>query len=156
HPDQDNVPAGGEVISIKGKASDPDTADPASRVTLLTGFPSVSRLHSVAGMRFDNDGNLLVGFADASDNGVDQGQSLAPLAIAKMSGKILRIDPTTGNGVPGNPYYDAAHPMSVRSRVYARGLRNPFRFTVDPTNDDVYVGEVGWNTWEQLDVFTPT
>ena len=156
HPDEDFVDAGGEVISIKGKASDPNTADPASRVTVVTGFDSASRLHSVAGLRFDNDGHLLVGFADASDNGVNQGQALQALDLDKLNGKILRVDPTTGNGIPGNPYYDAAHPASVRSRIYARGVRNPFRFTVDPTNDNLYVGEVGWNTWEQLDVFTPT
>ncbi|MDQ1465876.1 MAG: hypothetical protein QOH10_291, partial [Actinomycetota bacterium] len=154
-PDQ-GYPAGGQLISIRAKPTDPDTADPSTRVTLVTGFDSVSRLHSVAGLRFDNSGHLLVGFADGSDNGVNEGQALAALDLDRLNGKILRIDPTTGNGVPGNPYYNAADPGSVRSRVFARGLRNPFRFTVDPQNDNVYVGEVGWNTWEQFEVFTPT
>ncbi|HEX4491503.1 MAG TPA: Calx-beta domain-containing protein [Acidimicrobiia bacterium] len=154
-PDQ-GYPAGGKLISIKPMATDPDTADPATRVTLVSGFKSPSRLHSVAGLRFDDQGHLLVGFADGSDNGVNQGQSLVAENIDDLRGKILRIDPTTGAGIPGNPFYDSGSPMSVRSRVYAYGLRNPFRFTVDPSNDDVYVGEVGWNTWEQLDVFRPT
>ena len=154
-PDQ-GYPAGGQLISIKSKASDPDTADPASKIVLVTGFNSVSRLHAVAGLRFDNDGNILAGFADASDNGVNQGQALAAEDLDKLNGKLLRIDPTTGKGIPGNPYYNAANPSSVRSRIYARGLRNPWRFTVDPQNGNVYMGEVGWNTWEQLEVFTPT
>jgi glucose/arabinose dehydrogenase len=154
-PDQ-GYPAGGQLISIKGKASDPDTADPATKVVLLSGVQSTSRLHSVAGLKFDNNGNLLVGLADASDNGVNQGQALAAEDLNKLNGKLLRIDPSTGLGIPGNPWYDAASPGSVRSRVFAFGLRNPFRFTVDPENGNVYVGEVGWNTWEQLEVFTPT
>ena len=154
-PDQ-GYPAGGQLISVTAKAADPDSADPASRVTLVTGFNSVSRLHSVAGLRFDNAGHLFVGFADGSDNNVNQGQALAAEDLDQLNGKILRIDPTTGAGIPGNPYYNAAAPTSVRSRVYARGIRNPFRFSVDPQNGNLYVGQVGWNTWEQLDVFTPT
>ena len=77
---------------------------------------------------------------------------------------MLRIDPATGNGLPSNPYYDAANPRSARSRVWALGLRNPFRMGLQPNTGShfppdgnpgvLYVGHVGWNTWEALDVVT--
>ena len=52
--------------------------------------------------------------------------------IDSLSGKVLRLDPLTGNGVPSNPYYDPANPRAPRSRVWALGLRNPFRMTLRP------------------------
>ncbi|MBK9763262.1 MAG: PQQ-dependent sugar dehydrogenase [Flavobacteriales bacterium] len=45
------------------------------------------------------------------------------------NGKLLRLDPNTGKCVPSNPYYDAPAPRSPKSRVWALGLRNPFRMT---------------------------
>jgi glucose/arabinose dehydrogenase len=146
-------PAGGQLISLTNLPGQPDVADPASRVTLLTGFNSEATEHSVAGLRFGPDGSLFVGLGDGNGNGVGTGQSLSAQDLDQMNGKILRIDPTTGDGVPSNPYYDAANPDSVRSRVFAWGFRNPFRFTVDPTNGTLYVGDVGWNTWEMFQVF---
>src|SRR5262249_42924184 len=82
--------------------------------------------------------------------------------IDSLSGKILRIDPATGDGIPSNPFYDAAHPRSARSRVWALGFRNPFRFTLragsgnpDPSAGNpgtIYIGEVGWSSWEEVDI----
>ena len=147
------VPAGGQLISLKSKAGQPDVADPASRVTLVTGIDSTATLHSVAGLRFGNDGSLFVGIGDGNGNGVGAGTSIKALDIDLLNGKILRIDPVTGRGISSNPYYQPANPGSVRSRVFARGFRNPFRFTIDPTNGTLYVGDVGWNTWEMFQVF---
>jgi glucose/arabinose dehydrogenase len=147
------APAGGQLISLTNKPGQPDVADPASRVTLMTGFDSQATLHSVAGLRFGIDGSLFVGLGDGNGNGVGTGTSIKALDLDQLNGKILRIDPVTGNGVPSNPYYVASSPGSVRSRVFARGFRNPFRFTVDPTSGTLYVGDVGWNTWEMFQVF---
>ena len=72
-----------------------------------------------------------------------------------LSGSIIRIDPSTGAGVPANPLYDSAHPSANRSRILAYGLRNPFRFTVSPADGHVWLGDVGWRTWEELDSFDP-
>jgi hypothetical protein len=52
--------------------------------------------------------------------------------VDSLSGKVLRIDPATGNGLPRNPYDDIADPRSARSRVWALGLRNPFRMSLRP------------------------
>jgi PKD repeat protein len=82
--------------------------------------------------------------------------------IDSLNGKILRIDPLTGDGISSNPFFDVANPKSTRSRVWALGLRNPFRITLkpltganDPAIGDIgvlYIGDVGWETIEELDV----
>jgi hypothetical protein len=84
--------------------------------------------------------------------------------LGSLNGKILRVDPATGDGVLSNPFYSAAAPRSERSRIYALGFRNPFRMAIrDGTGSDVeadgdpgalYVGDVAWNTWEELHVIT--
>jgi PKD repeat protein len=141
-------------VSFTHQLGNANLADPASRVTLMTGYNSPVPLHSVAGLRFAADGNsLFVGLGDGNSNGVISGQSLIAQDLDQLNGKILRIDPSTGLGLPSNPYYQAGAPGSVRSRVFAWGFRNPFRFTVDPTNGTLYVGDVGWNTWEMFQVF---
>jgi glucose/arabinose dehydrogenase len=147
------APAGGQLISLTHRPGQPNVADPASRVTLMTGYESTSTLHSVAGLRFGNDGSLFVGLGDGNGNGVGEGTSIKALDLDLLNGKILRINPNNGNGVPSNPYFQPGNAGSVRSRVFARGFRNPFRFTVDPSNGTLYVGDVGWNTWEMFHVF---
>src|SRR6185503_13125680 len=93
------------------------------------------------------------GRTDAFENiGAFRAQSLTSLA-----GKVLRINPVDGTGYPSNPYWDG-NPLSKRSRIWVYGLRNPFRIQVrpgtgnaSPTAGDpgtLYIGDVGWNTWE--------
>ncbi len=81
-----------------------------------------------------------------------------------LSGKILRIDPATGDGISSNPFYDASQPRAAKSRVWAMGFRNPFRMTIKPNTGDhlpsagnpgvIYVGEVGSFRREEIDVVT--
>jgi glucose/arabinose dehydrogenase len=71
---------------------------------------------------------------------------------ATLDGAILRIDPTTGQGAPGNPF--ASSSDANAKRIIAYGLRNPFRFTQRPGTDEIWVGDVGWNTWEEINRIT--
>src|SRR6185436_14644528 len=81
-----------------------------------------------------------------------------------LDGKILRINPTTGEGLPSNPFFDPAEPSAPRSRVWGLGFRNPYRMVLKPLSgghnpDDanpghLYVGDVGWETWESLKIVT--
>jgi glucose/arabinose dehydrogenase len=74
-----------------------------------------------------------------------------------LDGAVLRVDPATGNGVPGNPMYNSQAPASDASRIISYGLRNPFRFTFRPGTSELWVGDVGWNTWEEVNrMTTPT
>jgi glucose/arabinose dehydrogenase/PKD repeat protein len=73
---------------------------------------------------------------------------------ATLDGAILRVDPATGAGVAGNPFFSS--PDANARRIVAYGLRNPFRFTQRPGSDELWIGDVGWNTWEEINrVVTP-
>jgi hypothetical protein len=74
-----------------------------------------------------------------------------------LGGAVLRVDPVTGNGVVGNPLYNSQNPSSNASWIIGYGLRNPFRFTFRPNSSELWVGDVGWNTWEEVNrMTTPT
>jgi len=74
---------------------------------------------------------------------------------ATLDGAVLRIDPATGAGVPGNPFFSSSDPNA--RRIVAYGLRNPFRMTQRPGTNELWIGDVGWNTWEEIDrVIAPT
>jgi glucose/arabinose dehydrogenase len=66
-----------------------------------------------------------------------------------LSGTLIRVDPATGEGFPGNPLIGSADANA--RRIVAYGLRNPFRFTMRPGTAEVWIGDVGWGTWEEID-----
>ncbi|SOE22959.1 Glucose/arabinose dehydrogenase, beta-propeller fold [Spirosomataceae bacterium TFI 002] len=150
--------------------------------TISNGFPIVTDNHGLGSIVFGTDGSLLASNGDGANVHYDNSNS--PFAvqarndgilrmdealnhmrvqdITSLSGKIIRIDPATGLGLPSNPFYDALNPGSGQSKVWAYGFRNPFRFTLKPETGSHYmtdgnpgvfvVGEVGWNTNEELNV----
>lgn len=181
----------GRLTRYTARASDGfRSVDPTSPRVLAgesagTGFPILHESHGIGTVLFGTDGTLLVSCGDgASYASQDTGsasetywqQALSDGIIRPkenvgayraqlvdcLNGKILRLDPETGNGVPGNPFYDTANPRSRRSRVWALGLRNPFRMTLRPGTGShspadarpgvLYIGDVGYATWEDLHV----
>lgn len=168
------------------------TIDYASRKVLLgesitNGIPTVHMSHGMGTLLFGQDGTLLVSCGDGANfASADMGSSAGtyfPQCLSEgiirtnenvgafraqmvnsLNGKVLRIDPATGNGVPSNPFYDPANPRAPRSRVWALGLRNPFRMTLRPQTGSynpadgnpgaLYIGDVGWQVWEELNVCT--
>jgi glucose/arabinose dehydrogenase len=66
-----------------------------------------------------------------------------------LDGTIIRIDPSTGAGLPGNPF--ASSPDQNARRIVAYGLRNPFRFGFRPGTDELWAADVGWGAWEEID-----
>ncbi len=82
--------------------------------------------------------------------------------VDSLAGKVLRLDPETGDGVPSNPFYSAAAPRAAKSRVWALGLRNPYRMTLRPGTGEhypaaanpgsLYLGDVGLNNWEEMNI----
>src|SRR5262249_14247438 len=72
-----------------------------------------------------------------------------------LDGTVIRIDPNTGAALPDNPLIASSDPNA--RRVIAYGLRNPFRFTFRPGTSELWIGDVGWNAWEEIDrVLSPT
>jgi glucose/arabinose dehydrogenase len=168
------------------------TIIPNSRFVLVgenkkMGIPVLYDTHSAGSLIFGRDGSLLVSTGDgASPATADSGRIAAILSywqqalvdsiikpnenvgayrsqmLNSLSGKILRINPLTGNGYPSNPFYDSSDARSAKSRVWALGLRNPFRMTLkpntgieDPTGAQpgtLMIGDVGWQFWEEVNV----
>lgn len=127
-----------------------DRAIRESEKVLLDDLRSTSVNHGIGGLAFGLDGALYSTFGEGAISEVLTENALRSQDIDSLSGKAVRIDPSTGDGLPGNPYYDPANPHSARSRVWARGLRNPFKFAIDPITGIPMVGDVGWWTYEWL------
>ena len=108
-----------------------------------------SESHSVGGLRFGTDGSLFVSNGDGTSYNRADPRTTRVQDINNLSGKILRVAPLTGEGLPDNPFYDG-DPNSNRSKVYSYGLRNPFRLAIDPETNEPYIGDVGWKTWEEI------
>lgn len=66
-------------------------------------------------------------------------------------GAILRIDPETGAAAPGNPLVNNG--IEGDDRIVAYGLRNPFRFSFRPGTSQMWLGDVGWGTYEEINSF---
>ncbi|MHC5933624.1 PA14 domain-containing protein [Nostoc sp.] len=113
-----------------------------------------SESHSVGAVRFGSDGSLFVSFGDGTSyNGIDP-RAIRVQDVNNLSGKLLRIDPITGQGLSNNPFYNG-DPNSNRSKVYNLGLRNPFRFTIDKKTNTPYIGDVGFTTYEEINIAKP-
>lgn len=125
--------------------------------------------HSVGSLEFGSDGMLYMSAGDgASYDRADYGQTGNPCGDppreggalrsqafrrpagqpATLNGAILRLDPDTAAAAPGNPA--ASDPDERRRRIIAYGFRNPFRFTFRPGTDEIWAGDVGWNSFEEL------
>jgi glucose/arabinose dehydrogenase len=103
--------------------------------------------HTLGSLHFASDGTLFVGVGDGADAAFADANSLRAQDLDSPNGKILRIR-TDGSAPTDNPYYDGTN--SWRSRVWLYGVRNPFGFSLEPTTEEIFFGDVGWNTWEEV------
>ncbi|MBK7539932.1 MAG: PQQ-dependent sugar dehydrogenase [Myxococcales bacterium] len=106
--------------------------------------------HNGGGIQFGNDGMLYIGLGDggSGNDPCASGQSLSTLL-----GKMLRIDVNAAAGayvIPAdNPFAATA---GARPEIWALGLRNPWRWSFDRAAGDLWLGDVGQGTWEEIDV----
>jgi glucose/arabinose dehydrogenase len=123
-------------------AGDPLVADPAPVATLVETTNNQGN-HNGGGLAFGPDGMLYIGVGDGGGSG-DPGENGQD--IDDLHGKLLRVDvdtyptPPAGNLPGGNPH------------IWDYGLRNPWRFSFDACSGDLYIGDVGQNAWEEIDV----
>jgi glucose/arabinose dehydrogenase/PKD repeat protein len=91
-----------------------------------------------------------------AEGGALRAQDLrTPSDPTTLDGSILRLDPNTGAAMAGNPLIGSSD-VNAR-RIIAHGLRNPFRFTFRPGTNEVWLGDVGWETWEEVNrIANPT
>jgi len=126
-------------------------ASRASEFVLMDTPAAALLAHMSGSLHFAPDGAL---FASVGDGVVDVQFTEQPQNIDSVNGKILRMD-RTGAGLPDNPFFDPNDPRSARSRVWAFGLREPFRFAVHPRTGIPYVGNVGYHHFESIARATP-
>ncbi|MDO8213952.1 sorbosone dehydrogenase family protein [Conexibacter sp. CPCC 206217] len=124
-----------------------DAADPASRRLVLPIPHPVAGNHNGGQLQFGPDGYLYLAPGDGA-RGNETAQNLDSLL-----GKVLRIDPR--GGVAGSYTVPADNPFAgqagARGEIWARGLRNPFRFSFDRSTGDLVLGDVGQGTTEEID-----
>jgi glucose/arabinose dehydrogenase len=140
---------GATVISSFTVTDDPNRADPASEIILLT-IPQPYPNHNGGQLQFGPDGYLYVGMGDGGAGGDphNHGQNAGTLL-----GALLRLDvDQQGNGanygIPAdNPYINDD---SKRNEIWAIGVRNPWRFSFDRATQDFYMADVGQGEWEEV------
>lgn len=116
-------------------------------------IPADSLSHAGGGMRFASDGTLFVTLGDGASFNTVNDDALRAQDLDLLAGKMLHVT-TEGKGVSGNPFFTGDADAN-RSKVWAYGLRNPYRFGLRPGSDVPYLGDVGWSTWEEIDVARP-
>jgi len=139
------------VSSFQVDPRTPDLVVPGSEVVVLTVAQPFSN-HNGGAIQFGPDGYLYIALGDGGSGGDPQnnGQRLDTLL-----GKILRIDidhPSGGKAywIPmSNPFVGTP---GARGEIWLFGLRNPFRFSFDHKTGDLWIGDVGQDAWEEVDV----
>lgn len=165
-----NVAVVGSEEVILGKNSRPEYIAPPStsvevtypeRASCMTGLnmagapiqdciPVDSLSHASGTLMFGADGMLMASIGDGANYDFPSTVAFNAQNLDAMSGRIVRVNPDTGEGVPGNPFFEPANPGSNRSKVWSWGYRNPFRFTINPANGQVYAGDVGTSYYEEI------
>ncbi len=142
--------SGNLTISRFQVSPDPDLADASSETVILDIDHHQYENHNGGNLAFGpKDGYLYIGTGDGGGGGdsLESGQNLATLL-----GKLLRIDVESGEspyGIPAtNPFVGKS---GSRPEIWAYGLRNPWRFSFDRDTGDLYIGDVGQDTWEEVD-----
>ena len=141
---------GDTVIARLRVGPDPNVADPAGEEILLHIDQPFSN-HNGGTLAFGPDGYLYIGMGDGGSGG-DPGNRAQN--DATLLGKMLRIDvsggPGTGYTIPAdNPFAGGVLPLP---EIWAKGLRNPYRFSFDRLMGDLYIGDVGQSAREEIDV----
>lgn len=127
-------------------SSNPDIANVSSQIIMWSLSQPFSN-HKGGDIAFGSDGFL---YFAPGDGGGDPGDRAQNMTLD--FGKIIRINPQP-NGtytIPStNPYFNSTNPTT--RRIWASGLRNPWRFSFDRTTGDMWIGDVGQNAWEEVD-----
>jgi glucose/arabinose dehydrogenase len=154
------------VSEFKVSATDPDRADMSSERILLT-VPEPFSNHKGGELAFGPDGYLYLGLGDggSGNDPFGNGQNTATLLA-----KLLRLDVNTRStigrgrfrqelqyGIPSDNPFTGEPDLGyggVRKEIYAYGLRNPWRYSWDAKTGALWVGDVGQDLWEEVDLVT--
>lgn len=138
-----------EIARYHVQSANPNQGDPATRTVLLT-IPKSETNHNGGKLNFGSDGYLYFGVGDGggagdADNNAQNSNTLL--------GKMVRIDvnnfttPPYYSIPPSNPYVNATDTLHA---IYAFGLRNPWRWSFDRSNGDLWLADVGQSVAEEI------
>ena len=158
----DTGPKTSRLTRVTANPANPDVALPGSEITILGTIATApcsahpvgadcigaeGSSHTLGSVVFAPDGTMFVGNGDGSEASFTDPLALRSQDLNSYTGKILHIN-KDGTAVTTNPFYDGSN--SIRSKVWLYGVRNPFRFSLHPLTGDIWFGDVGWNTWEEV------
>jgi len=169
-PARDACPASGRLVRyrIEGEPAMPS----GDAEVLIDDWCIKGPNHTVGGIAFAPDGALYVSGGDGGDGDLtDYGQLAEPTDVCVdperqggalhaqdlplgtdpvgLAGTIARVDRATGEGLPDNPLANSADENA--RRIVGYGLRNPFRVAFRPGTGELWIGDVGWNKYEEID-----
>ena len=143
-----------EIREYGRSPGNPARSDAEPEQLVLTAGHRQHPNHNGGAMAFGPDGYLYVGIGDGGGRGDPSGNAQD---LGSLLGKVLRIDVDTDGfagddrrnyGVPeDNPFVGEPG----RDEIWAVGLRNPWRISFDPATGDLYIGDVGQGSWEEVD-----
>ncbi len=154
----------GRLERFTVSSNDRNQIDLSTRTVLIgtnasNGFPDGGDIHLIGDLQFGTDGSLLISYGDAAGNG-DNATAFNAQNLNNLAGKITRIDPNTGQGYASNPFF-TGNANDIRSKIWAYGLRNPYRFAVRPDGSTdtadgrpgtLYIGDVMYKNNEELNI----
>jgi glucose/arabinose dehydrogenase len=139
------------VVRYQVSTDDPNVADPSTAQILLTVAQPYSN-HNAGDLDFGPDGYLYIPLGDGGSGGDPQNNAQN---LSNLLGDLLRIDVSGGDSTytipPDNPYANSGG--SQRPEIWASGLRNPWRFGFDALTGDMWIGDVGQDAYEEIDLY---
>jgi putative heme-binding domain-containing protein len=152
--DKPNLDDGSRVSRFKMKDTTPPTLDVASEEVVIT-FPQGG--HNGGDLHFGSEGYLYITTGDATDPNPPDGKFKTGQDCSDLLASVLRIDVHNKDAgrnyaIPkDNPFVGLTHNgKPVRGEVWAYGFRNPWRMSFDRTTGDLWLGDVGWESWEMV------
>lgn len=115
----------------------PEVAVDEDSKRILVSVPQPYANHNGGNIAFGPDGMLYLGLGDGGAGGDPEGNAQNP---SSLLGKILRIDPAAGESDGDRP------------EIWLSGVRNPWRFSFDSKTGDLWIGDVGQDKWEEIDL----
>jgi glucose/arabinose dehydrogenase len=120
---------------------------PGSELVIVDTIESDMDSHNGGALRFGLDDKLYVTTGDGASYGSADPLALRAQNLDRLEGKVLRLN-DDGSAPSDNPFYTT--PTANRSKLWQYGLRNPFKAAIRPSNGRLFISDVGWASWEEV------